>query len=61
MKHLLETWFADTHTGRQNADGGSETPLSLDLLYGRRRDDSAQRSGGTQKFPLAIHLTQQPL
>jgi hypothetical protein len=30
-------------SGRQNADGGSETPLSLDLLHGRRRYGRAEK------------------
>jgi hypothetical protein len=41
VKHFPETRFADTRASRRNAGGGSETPLSLDLLHGRRRDDRA--------------------
>ena len=42
-KHFPETWFASTRAGRRNVDGGSETPFSLDLLHGRRRDGSAEK------------------
>jgi hypothetical protein len=42
-KHFLETRFAGTRAGRQNAGGGSETPLSLDLLHDRRRDGRAEK------------------
>ena len=42
-KHFPETWFAGTHASRQNIGGGSETPLSFDLLHDRRRDDRAKK------------------
>jgi hypothetical protein len=38
----------DTRTGPQIAGAGSETPLSLDPLYGRRRD-GRDKSGGAEK------------
>jgi hypothetical protein len=43
VKHFPETWFAGTRAGRQNAGGGSETPLSLDLLHVRRRDGRVEK------------------
>jgi hypothetical protein len=43
VKHFPEIWFAGTRAGRQNAGGGSETPLSLDLLHVRRRDGRAEK------------------
>jgi hypothetical protein len=42
-KHFPETWFVDTHVGRQNAGGSLETPLSFDLLHDRRRDIMAEK------------------